>query len=217
MIRKKILTLLNICMVLLAVTGTVIMLNSTKSATGLTASGVENLKYFTVLSNEFCGLVAVYSLFLSLFDHAKGTSGTRRHLILLKLVSATAVALTFSVIAFFLGPLYGHSILYRGSNLIFHLLLPLLAMAELIFMDPGEQGISFSYTLVSVIPIVLYGLSYLINILVNGVGTWPNTNDWYGFVNWGLPVGLGIFSGIILAGWGLACLLRFLNKKVHKR
>jgi uncharacterized protein (DUF486 family) len=47
--------------------------------------------------------------------------------------------------------------------------------------------------------------------MVNGIGEWPDTNDWYGFLNWGWPVGIAIFVFVILLNWGVAVLLRFLN------
>ena len=112
------------------------------------------------------------------------------------------------MIAAFLGPIYGHAMLYKNSNLYFHLLLPVVAMIEFAFFDTGERKLPFKNTFLTVIPTFVYGMAYLVNLLVNGVG------EWYGFVNWGLPVGLGIFAGIIVATWGIACVLRLVNNKV---
>ena len=212
--KRKIVLILNIIIVALAVVGTIIMLQNRPSETGLTASGAENLKYFTVLSNEFCGIVAVIWLVLFACDLSRGEVKVRGWMTVLKYMAVTAVGLTFLVIAAFLGPIYGHAMLYKGSNLYFHLLLPVAAMAEFAFLDTGEGKLPFKYSFLTVIPTVVYGLAYLVNLLVNCVGEWPDTNDWYGFVNWGLPVGLGIFAGIILSTWGMACVLRLLNNKV---
>ena len=41
--------------------------------------------------------------------------------------------------------------------------------------------------LIAVIPMIVYGTFYLGNILLNGRGEWPDTNDWYGFAMWGIP------------------------------
>ena len=62
----------------------------------------------------------------------------------------------------------------------------------------------------------VYGTVYLTNILVNGTGVWPDTNDFYGFMNWGLPVGIVIFACIMLAIWGIACVLRTVQKRIGK-
>ena len=82
----------------------------------------------------------------------------------------------------------------------------------------GRSGvvrmIPFRWTLYTMIPVLIYGAFYLGNILINGVGVWPDTNDFYGFVNWGLPVGIGIFAVILTATWGIACALRFVQGKI---
>ena len=64
--RDKVATILNILIILWAFTGTVLMLFFRGGDALLASSGAENLKYFTVLSNEFCGLVAVWSLIQTL-------------------------------------------------------------------------------------------------------------------------------------------------------
>ena len=120
--RDKVATILNILIILWAFTGTVLMLFFRGGDALLASSGVENLKYFTVLSNEFCGLVAVWSLIQTLRHKERP--------MILKLVAAAAVGLTFLTIAAFLGPLYGYRFMYKNANFFFHLILPLTAMAE---------------------------------------------------------------------------------------
>jgi hypothetical protein len=152
-------------------------------------------------------------------------------------MAAAAVGLTFLVIIGFLGPLYGLLKMYRGANFFFHLILPLTAMAEFVLcpaeaetaLNPAETTepalcpaetaetatIPFRWTLYTMIPVAVYGAFYLGNCMINGIGEWPHTNDFYGFLNWGLPVGLVIFAGIMLAIWGIACVLRAVRKKVQ--
>lgn len=199
--RKKAVVILNILIVAGTIAGVVMMILGTGKNSMLTTSGVENLKYFTVLSNLFCGIVA--SAFLIAGCKSK-------KLLPWKLMAATAVALTFLMIAVFFGPLYGWLKLYQGSNLMFHLIVPVLAIVEFILLD-GE--FPFRYTFLAGAPALVYGAFYLANILINGTGTWPHSNDWYGFVNWGLGVGIVIFAVVVLTSWGIACLLRWINKK----
>lgn len=201
----------NVLILVCTVIGTIIMLNNTESATGLTASGWENLKYFTVLSNEFAGIAALIVLMIIIFGRASSMQG---FISVIKLIAVTGVGLTFMVIACFFGPLYGYLILYQGSNLWFHLIVPVICMVEFVFLDTGREGIRLKFIILAGLPSLCYGMFYLINILVNGVGTWPDGNDWYGFVNWGLPVGIVIFAGIVLMSIGLAALFRWINKKV---
>ncbi|MBO4749602.1 MAG: hypothetical protein J5546_04740 [Lachnospiraceae bacterium] len=204
--KKKIVFALNILMVICLVIGLVIMVMRNGTDKELVASkGLENLKFYTVLSNIFCGGVA--AVFLLLRGKTKGW------LVTLKLAAAASVAVTFLVVAGFLGPLYGHRYMYLGSNFFFHLTLPLLGMIEFCLL---EETISFKKTLLASVPTVIYGFVYLMNILINGKGEWPNTNDWYGFFNWGLGVALIIYAAIVLISWGIACLLRFINLRLNK-
>jgi len=217
--REKTALLLNVLIVVFAVAGTILMLFFRSNDPTLQSKGVANLKYFTVLSNEACGIVAVICLVLRL----RG----KRQPMLAKLTAAAAVGLTFLTIAAFLGPLYGMLKMYRGANFFFHLILPLTAMAEFVLSSDEEveeestgtsesREIPFGWTFFSMIPVLAYGAAYLTNILVNGVGVWPDTNDFYGFVNWGLPIGIGIFAVLLLVTWGIACALRAAHKKVHQ-
>ena len=200
--------ILNILIVVFVVCGTYAMLTNKESGSGLTASGVENLKYFTVLSNEFCGIVAI--LWLCLYFTGKKTP------VLAKLMGASATGLTFLIIAAFLQPMYPDLNLYKGGNFWFHLVVPLIAMAEFVLSSDGGK-VPFRYTVFSAMLALLYGSGYLINILLNGIGTWPESNDWYGFLNWGFPVGIAIFAVVVLMDFGIACLLRFLNGRVGNR
>ena len=176
----------------------------------LVSRGLENLKYFTVLSNLLNGAVSlVYAIALLRLLRA-GSGEIARPLQCLKLAAAAAVGLTFLVIALFLGPLYGHRYMYSGSNLWYHLVLPLVSMLELCLLD-REPVLPFRDTLWAGLPALLYGCGYTLNLLLNGIGVWPDTNDFYGFVNWGWGVGFLIFGSIVLASWLLAVLLRALS------
>lgn len=206
--RAKVAAILNILIIIEAAVGTVLMLFFRDGDALLASSGAENLKYFTVLSNEFCGIVAVWALIRAVRRKAPP--------MLLKLMAAAAVGLTFLIVAGFLGPLYGHRFMYKNANLFFHLILPLTAMAEYILLPVPKGGVPFKWTLLTMIPVFLYGSGYLTNILINGTGVWPDTNDFYGFMNWGLAVGIVIFAGIMLVVWGIACALRAVQGRITK-
>ncbi len=204
---KKSEILFNILLVIFTICGTYAMLTSKAPGSGLTASGFENLKFFTVLSNEFCGLVAALWLIFKL----RG----RKFPVLPKLMAASAVGLTFVIIAAFLAPMYPDLNLYAGGNLWFHLIIPLTAMTDFILMKTKEK-IPFKYTFISALLSLVYGNFYLGNILINGIGQWPDTNDWYGFLNWGFPIGIVIFAVVVLMNWAVACVLRAGNILLQK-
>ena len=205
--REYILITLNVLIVIFVLIGTIVMLNNHDSATGLTSEGIENFKYFTVLSNVFCGIVAAFFLILKFKNKQLN--------ILVKLMAASATGLTFIIIAAFLQPLYPDLNLYKGGNLFFHLIVPIIAMIEFVLIK--TEQIPFGYTFLSAVLALVYGMGYCMNILINGKGVWPDTNDWYGFLNWGWPVGIAIFAFVVLMDWIMACLLRFLNKIIGRR
>ena len=198
--------ILNLIIVIFTVIGIILMLTSKAEEGALQSSGIENFKFYTVLTNVFCGIVA--SVFLVFKILKKDTEKIR----VLKLAAVVGVAITFAVVAFMFGPLYGFLQFYKRGNLFFHLLLPVTAMIEFIFIR--RKKIPFKFTVFAAIPTLLYGIGYLLNILINGIGgAWPDTNDFYGFLNWGWPVGIVIFTGIPLTAFGVACIFRMISNK----
>jgi hypothetical protein len=59
---------------------------------------------------------------------------------------------------------------------------------------------------------VIYGVFYLGNNIINGIGEWPDTNDWYFFLAWGYPVGILIFAVICGVIWLLGLAMRKLHR-----
>ena len=198
--------ILNIIIVIFAVTGTFLMLTAGSDEGVLEASGIENFKFYTVLSNVFCGITVLIYLILRLMK--KNTD----KLVPLKLGAVCSVAVTFAIVAFFFGPLYGYIQFYQRGNLFFHLLLPVTAMAEFIIVR--RKKIPFIHTVIAAVPTLIYGTCYMLNLLINGVGgPWPYTNDFYAFLSWGWPVGILIFASITLTAFGFACLFRAISNK----
>ena len=206
--RQVISIILNCLIIAFVVTGTVVMLSPRMSAEGavLASKGWSNLRYFTVLSNEFCGVVAI----LWILQNIRGKTFSA----LLKLMAVASVGLTFAVVAFFLAPMNPQLNLYEGGNLWFHLIVPVTAMIEFLVLDTVKLPVK--QTLIAALPSLIYGLGYVINILINGKGEWPDTNDWYGFLSWGYPAGFLIFGFIFLMNWGIACLMQWLNKGIQR-
>lgn len=204
--RKLISDILKVLIVLLTIAGVLIMLfGNPEGGSGLTAKGIENLKFYTVLTNVFCGIIAFISIFIR----------NSKVMDVLKLAATAGVMVTFAVIAFFLAPANPGLNLYSGSNLIFHLIEPLAAALEYLISPKQKQP--FVYCVYAAVPTFLYGACYLANLLINGVGgPWPDSNDFYGFLNWGYPVGMCIFAGITLVAFGISCLLRKISNSVNK-
>lgn len=198
--------ILNIILVIFTVIGIILMLTGKPEEGALQSTGIENFKFYTVLNNVFCGIIAAVHLIFLLLK--KDTDKIR----VLKLSAVCGVAITFAVVAFMFGPLYGFPQFYKRGNLFFHLLEPVVAMVEFILIR--RKKIPFKYTVIAAVPTLLYGIGYMTNILINGIGgPWPYTNDFYAFLSWGWPVGIGIFAVITLMAFAVACIFRAVSNK----
>jgi len=202
--RNTLSIILNILIIVFVLVGTIEMLRPRQAANGamLVSRGWRNLRYFTVLSNEFCGIVSL--LWLVYFIRGKCFPA------ILKLMSVAAVGLTFAVVAFFFAPANPHRNLYQGGNFWFHLIVPVTAMIEFGVLETDILPVK--KTLIAALPSLIYGLGYVGNILINGVGSGRSSNDWYGFLTWGYPAGIAIFAFAILMNWLIACLMQLFNK-----
>lgn len=207
--RSVIEIILNIVIVGFTIVGIILMLTGKPEEGALQSAGIENFKFYTVLTNVFCGIIALIYLVLILLK--KNTD----RLAVFKLAAVCGVAITFAVVAFMFGPLYGFPQFYKRGNLFFHLLEPVTAMVE--FLLVRRKKMPFRFTVFAAIPTLLYGIGYMLNILINGIGgPWPYTNDFYAFLSWGWPAGIGIFATITLTAFGVACLFRAVSNKRAK-
>ena len=167
------------------------------SNTGLASSGLRSLKYFTVLSNLF----EAYASMMWLYKKDEK----------LKYIASVSLSLTFITVVLFLGPLFGYRIMFIGSNFWFHLIIPIIAVMEVIFLS--KYTISKKDNLFALMPMFIYGLFYVGNIFINGVGSWPNINDWYGFFTWGYTGGVVVFVVISLATYFMGYVIKKINNK----
>lgn len=202
--KKKIRLIYNIIMIVLVLYAWLIMFFNSEEGM-LTSRGFTNLKFYTTLSNIFAGAVAI--AWVIRYFKKKDLSAV----CVWKLMSAAAVGVTFMVVIGFLGPLYGFSTMYTGSNFFFHMLVPLLAMAEFIIYN--EKKLSVKDNLFVIFPPVIYGSVYLVNTLINGV----KGNDIYGFLIWGYPIGILIFAVICVVAFIIGLALRLINSVILKK
>ena len=180
----------------------------------LSENGIGNLRYFTVLSNIMEGLASlVWLAAMSGGDNTSDDNGIDDDKIKraerFKYIAAAAVMLTFATVVGFFGPLYGYGMMFDGANLYFHLIIPVIAAAEFVFLSDGEFTVKDNNLVV--IPPLVYGIVYLINVLING----RENGDWYWFLAWGYPAGILIFACICLATWLLAFIMRKLQRSIR--
>lgn len=163
-------------------------------------SGWRILRFYTVLSNLLEGAVAaVLGVWLLAFGKDRPMPVWLR---VLNLAAAASVALTFTVVMVWLGPILGYASMFVGANLHFHMTVPLLAVFDCAVLHKEKIRL-FPDSLFAVIPTALYGAYYLINILAVGV----KAGDWYMLVHGGVPGTLGILALVLTAVWGLGLLV----------
>ena len=177
------------------------------------SAGLASLRYYTVLSNIVAGTASLWCLVSGLVRRKKEGPAISRGAFRLRFVGTVMVLTTFLTVALFFLPIFGFSRLYSGSNFWFHLVIPVVSTAGF-FLLPGKERISFREALLPILPVLAYGAFYSINNAVNGQGTWPNTNDWYGFLHWGWAIGWCIFAGIAAATWGAGMAVRALWHRI---
>lgn len=197
--RDKIRRIINICIVVLVPAAWLWMAFGGDGS--LAERGLGSLRYFTVLSNILEGIASVIWLASQKKDEEARAKADR-----LKYVAAASVMLTFVTVMVFLGPIYGYRAILEEYNFIFHVVVPVLAFAEMVFLSDRE--FTRKDNDLAVIPPIIYGIGYLLNVFINGIGEWPDTNDWYQFLRWGYPVGVLIFVCICAVTWLLALIMR---------
>ena len=127
-------------------------------------AGKKSLRFFTILSNLFCAVSALLWVLSSSYWAW-----------LLKYVGTAAVTVTLLTVIFFLGPNMGYKPLFSGKDLYLHLCGPLLAIVSFCFME-CQFALSFSLSLLGIIPVIIYGFVYLVEVVIL-----KNWEDFYGY------------------------------------
>lgn len=202
----------------------------------LALSTFSNLKYFTILSNLLEGTASILWVIYAVRSSAQGSakraskpdalpvdeSSAKRADVtdahpkskpdakpaveVLKYAATVSVGITFLTVVVFLGPLYGYPEMFSGPNLWLHLVVPVAALVESFLLC--KTVFSARDNVLALVPVVIYGTGYILNNVINGIGEWPDTNDWYSFLLWGYPVGIVIFVVICLVGWAIGRSIR---------
>lgn len=167
------------------------------------------LRYFTVLSNLFCGLTS-YISFITILASDKMPKWVQ----ILEYSSAVCILITFATVLFFLAPSNDFDVVYDGANLLLHLIIPLVVLVKF-FLLINVHVLSVRHAFIPSSLMFAYSSFYIINVMVhNGYGT--SRYDFYGFGSRG-PV-VGVIAFVIMVGFGylLSLLLYFSHLKMHK-
>ncbi len=218
--KLKISFYLNIFIFILVLIATIIMLTGFQfmgEDLVLTATKIEAFKFFTVDSNVLMGITAII---FALYEHKyiKNKEKIPTFMYVLKLVSTTAVVLTFLTTTFYLAPFVpsGFFSMFINSNLFFHFIIPLLSLVTFMFFE-NTNVIKFKYTFLGIIPTFLYAIFYLINVLLHIENDKVSyTYDWYGFAQGGTNTIVFTFSFMLIITYVICAIIWLFNKKISK-
>ena len=139
----KISLVLNIITLIMVVLATIFMVTGFKFMANtyvLESTGLESLKFYTVDSNILVGLASLILIIYEYLLLKKKIKKIPKYVYIIKYIATVAVSLTFLVTLLYLSPLYGSKFLflYQNSNLLFHLLVPLLSFISFVFYEKIE-------------------------------------------------------------------------------
>ena len=193
---------LNILAFILTAVGTYVMLKGIDADEHLAPDGWHSLKYFTVQSNLLYG---VFAGIFAAVEFVYGSPGSiPRVLYIIKYVFTVGVTITMLTVLLYLAPLVEKSYpkLFKGANLYFHLLVPILGGISFCFFETGAE-ISLPEVFLGLVPFGLYGVFYAIVALSHiKDGKVPREYDWYGYLDRGIdkaPIAMLIMTAAATA------------------
>ncbi len=181
----------------------------------LETSKIGMLKFFTVDSNIFMGIIAlIFSIEeIKLLKNKQQKIKTKFYI--LKLMSTTAVGVTFFTVFLYLGPISegGIATMLQNSNLFFHLFIPVLSMFNFILLENNKEMI-FKYSFAGLLPTLVYSVFYLTNVLAhmkNGIVS--PIYDWYWFVQNGVWTTIIVMPIMLIGTYAISFGLWKLNHR----
>lgn len=161
------------------------------------ANGLAAFKTFTFLSNIYCGITSLLLIIYLLIYKDKPIP---KFIKILQWSSVTSVMLTFLTVFLYLQFVYSFAFMILNASLFMHLITPLLAFFALIYMF-DKTDFQLKDFIFCVIPMTIYGIYYLINVVVNN-GYGDLKYDWYQFAAYGLGIGV-LFALLMMLFTGL--------------
>ena len=188
---------LNILGFILTAVGTFVMIKGIGADEYLGGEGLGALRFFTVQSNLLYGLYAgVFAVAELIYGSPDAVPG---FMYILKYAFTVGVTITMLTVVFYLAPVVRGSYppLFKGANLYFHLLVPLLGVISFCFFEKSAV-ITVPQVFLGLIPYGLYSVGYSINALTHiENGQVSEKYDWYRFLEKG--VNKAAFAIIIMA------------------
>ena len=176
--------------------------------------GYKTFRMFTVLSNMFVGITASMSIPFAVDGIRQKNYHLPRWIVNLTLMSTSCISLTFVITVCVLSPYAGFQyMLLLGSNLFLHTLVPITAILTFLFIN-SYHTVKFRATLLSLIPVAVYAVIYLISAILIGEenGGWRDHYHFEELMPWYYVAVL-----ILLLTFGISNLLRVVHNYMHSR
>ena len=216
--KLKISLTLNILIILMTIAACIIMFTGFKFMhaypTILQSTKIGMLRFFTVQSNLFAGIVSLIFAIKEIQNLRGKTSELSKRMYVLKLMSSTAVGLTFFVVFAYLGPItpYGVPALLMNANLFLHLIIPVLSILNFVCFERTDK-LKFRNSFWGILPTVLYGIYYLTNVFIHMEEEKVSpVYDWYYFVQKGVWTAVIVVPVMLLITYIISLIIWRLNR-----
>lgn len=222
MINKtiKISIVINIITFILTIVAAIIMYTGFKfmgNDLPLETSSIGMLRFFTVQSNLFMGLMSLIFAIKEITILKNDKKEISTFLYILKLMASVAVGVTFTTVVVYLGPMSpgGLISMFKNSNLFFHLIIPVMGMANFAVFEKTNK-LKFKYSFYGLVPTILYAIFYLTNVIVHMEnGKVSPIYDWYWFAQGGISQICIVVPIMMFATCLISIALWKFNKKVY--
>ena len=192
-----------------------IIITFTIGTGALASNKIDVFKFFTLQSNVLMAAISLVVAFYQ-FKILKGKINELPYpLVIMNFIAVTGIAITFFIVVTFLGGLYGYDKMYNKANLFFHLLAPVCAIANFLFIE-CDRKVEFKFTPLALLHCFIYGIVYFIVVAANNA--YGNLDiDFYGFGTGGPLRGVLNFSIVLVFAYAIAMLLYYVNILVFKK
>lgn len=179
--------------------------------------GQKSFRMFTILANMLMGVTAEMCIPFAVDGIRYRNYHLPRWVVNFLYIGTNGVALTFLIAVTVLSPATSfYRMMLYSNNILFHTICPVMAIVLFLFINT-DHTISFKASVLSVLPVVLYALIYLIMVFAIGeeAGGW---RDHYqiGNIAESVPIYL-LFPILCLVCFGVSTALRVVHNLIHKK
>lgn len=179
--------------------------------------GWKSYHMFTILSNMLMAFAAAMCIPFAVDGIRYRNYHLPRWCVNLLYAGTSCVALTFLIALAVLSPMAGfYRMMFFSNNILFHTICPLLSIVLFFFIN-SDHRVTFKSSVISILPVVLYSLIYLLMVFVIGeeAGGWRDHYQIQRIADY-LPLPV-IMLILCLISFGIANILRVIHNAIHQR